>query len=75
MSDNWLFVKKAELLALECEMQGMIAEDNYRRYYNSPPAHSMDDFLIIADKVNKIKDQIFLKENSNEVNENNFLVR
>ena len=49
--EQWLLSKKAELLALECEMQGMIAENQNRLVNGEGVLYAFDEFYALRDKI------------------------
>jgi hypothetical protein len=58
--EQWLLSKKAELLALECEMQGMVAENQNREYNGKGILYAFDEFWPLRNKIMDLSRRIEL---------------
>ena len=58
MKDEWLLSKKAELLALECEMQGMISENKNREHIGKGILYAFDEFWPVRNKIMALSQEI-----------------
>ncbi len=55
-----------ELLALRAELEGMVAENQYRKYYDHPPAYVEDSFAMLASKIRELQADLSAKAPSDD---------
>lgn len=58
MNEAWIMEMRAALLAIECEMQAMIAENTQRAVSDHSPAYGEDAFTALAERAEGLADVI-----------------
>ena len=54
----WLIAQQAQLLAIRCALEGMIAENDNRKYRNQSPAYDEAQFVDLQTQAERISNLI-----------------